>query len=163
MTRPSWDEYYSGIAREVATRSTCLRRKFGAVIVNHDQIISTGYAGAPRGSRNCIDIGSCPRDKAGIPKGERYELCRSVHAEMNALIHASRANMTGGSLYLIGLSAEDGALVENAEPCRLCKRVIINAGLKYVYVPQKDGKVKKFVVESWVADEDVDLGRAQGY
>ncbi len=161
--RPSKNEYYLGIAKEVAKRSTCLRRKFGAVIVNRDQIVSTGYVGAPRGTKNCIDIGHCPREKAGVPQGERYELCRSVHAEMNAVIHASRSEMTGGSLYLVCLSPEDDSFVENAEPCRLCKRVVINAGLKYVFVRQNENEIKQFVVENWVANEDLDLVEARGY
>jgi dCMP deaminase len=163
MTRPSKDDYYLGIAKEVAKRSTCLRKRYGAVIVNRDQIISTGYAGAPRGAKNCLDIGHCPREKAGVPSGERYELCRSVHAEMNAIIHAARGEMAGGVIYLVGLAPDSDEYLTGAEPCRLCKRVIINAGLKYAFA--RDGAVdtKKFVVETWIADEEFDLGNARGY
>ncbi len=163
MSRPSKDEYYLGIAREVAKRSTCLRRRFGAVIVNRDQIISTGYVGAPRGTKNCIDIGYCPREEAGVPRGERYELCRSVHAEMNAVIHAPRSEMIDGRIYLVCLSANDDSYIRDAEPCRLCKRVIINAGLKYVIVRQDENEIKTFSVEDWIANEDLDLNTARGY
>jgi dCMP deaminase len=161
--RPSKEEYYLGIAKEVAKRSTCLRRRYGAVIVNHDQIISTGYAGAPRGSKNCIDVGHCPREKAGVPSGERYELCRSVHAEMNAVIHAARTDMADGTVYLVGLAPDSDTYLEDSEPCRLCKRVIINAGLKYVHAQQGENDIKKFVVETWISDEDLDLENARGY
>jgi dCMP deaminase len=121
--------------------------------VNNDQIISTGYAGAPRGTVNCIDIGHCPRESNNVPAGQRYELCRSVHAEMNAIIHASRSEMVGGVLYLVGISTPDGDYVEAAEPCKLCKRAIINAGIKYVVVKQNKDGINRFVVENWqVAD-----------
>ncbi len=152
-----------GIAKEVAKRSTCLRRRYGTVIVNHDQIISTGYVGAPRGSKNCIDLGHCPREKAGVPSGERYELCRSVHAEMNAIIHAARSDMAGGTVYLVGLAPDSDTFLDDSEPCRLCKRVIINAGLKYVYAQQGENDIKKFVVETWISDENLDLENACGY
>lgn len=141
-----------------------MRRNFGAVIVNNDQIVSCGYVGAPRGSVNCIDLGYCPRDKNKVPSGQRYELCRSVHAEMNAIIHAARREMTGGSLYLVGLTADDQEYVTDAEPCKLCKRAIINAGLRYVLVKQGENKIVKFVVESWVTDENLNLNEQQeGY
>jgi len=156
-TRPSKDEYYCGIAEAVAQRGTCLRRNFGAVIVNNDQIVSTGYVGAPRGTANCIDLGDCPRERANIPKGERYELCRSVHAEMNAIIHAARSDMVGGTMYLVGINASDGSYVADAEPCKLCKRLIINAGIKYVYVRQAPDRIARFVVEAWQADEKLDF------
>lgn len=154
--RPTKHQYYLGIAKEVSRRGTCLRRKFGAVIVNRDQIISTGYAGAPRGTPNCIDIGFCAREQAQVPKGQRYELCRSVHAEMNAIIHAPRTEMEGGTLYLAGTETKDGSIVEGAEPCKLCKRVIINAGLRYVVALVPDGGEKIFVVESWQKDKELD-------
>jgi dCMP deaminase len=152
--RPGKIEYYLNLAREVAKRGTCLRRNFGVVIVNEDQIVSTGYVGAPRGTVNCIDIGRCMREENNIPKGQRYELCRSVHAEMNAIIHASRREMVGGSLFLSGGSATDGEIVPDAEPCKLCKRAIINAGIKYVYVMRAEDKFQKMIVEDWVANED---------
>ncbi len=163
MTRPSKDDYYLGIAKEVAKRSTCLRKRYGAVIVNRDQIISTGYAGAPRGAKNCLDLGHCPREKAGVPSGERYELCRSVHAEMNAIIHAARSDMAGGIIYLVGLAPDSDEFLSGAEPCRLCKRVIINAGLKYAFARDGETDTKKFVVETWISDENFDLGNARGY
>ena len=132
--RPTKNQYYLNIAREVAHRSTCLRRHFGAIIVKNDQIISTGYGGAPRGTVNCTDIGECPRMRANIPRGERYELCRSVHAEMNAIIHASRHDMLDSVMYLAGLEARDGSVVVGAKPCRMCTRMIINAGISGVVV-----------------------------
>jgi dCMP deaminase len=155
--RPTKEEYYLSIAREVARRGTCIRRNFGAVIVNNDQIISSGYTGAPRGMRNCSDMGYCLRDEMRIPSGERYELCRSVHAEMNAIIHASRASMDGGSLFLVGLDATTGEIVEDTEPCRLCKRVIINAGLRYVFIPTTKHNIAKLMVADWVKNEDLVL------
>jgi dCMP deaminase len=161
--RPDKDHYYLYIAREISRRSTCIRKWYGAVIVNNDQIISTGYAGAARGARNCCDIGKCPRQEAGIPSGERYELCRSVHAEMNAIIHASRAEMTGATLYLAGINALDGTIVEGARPCKLCTRVIINAGIKTVKALDKDNKVVVFEVEDFLKNEEFDLTKANGY
>ena len=121
--------------------------------MKNDQIISTGYTGAPRGMSHCIDVGGCLRKEKEIPQGERYELCRSVHAEMNAMIHAARLNMVNSSLYLVGVSAEDNKIVENAEPCKMCKRFIINAGIRHVLVG-KANDYSKVVVESWVADEE---------
>jgi deoxycytidylate deaminase len=103
VNRTGKDDYYLNIALEVSKRGTCLRRNYGAVIVNYDEIISTGYTGAPRGTRNCVDIGYCVRSDMGVPSGERYELCRSVHAEMNAVIHASRRAAMGGTMYLMGM------------------------------------------------------------
>ncbi len=155
--RPSKEHYYLAIAKEVARRGTCLRRNFGAVITNNDQIVSTGYSGSPRGTKNCIDIGHCFREMENIPKGERYEMCRSVHAEMNAIIHASRSEMAGGTLYLVGLDAKNHEYVEDAEPCKLCKRVIINAGIKYVFVLKRETEFEKMIVENWVANEDKEV------
>jgi dCMP deaminase len=154
--RPSKVEYYLGIAEAVARRATCLRRLFGAVIVNNDQIISTGYAGAPRKMRNCIDIGRCLRQENDVPPGERYELCRSVHAEMNAIIHASRLDMVGGDLYLVGFSVDDGDYVKNSEPCKLCKRMIINSGISRVFVKRghSSDEIMEINVEDWIRNED---------
>ena len=129
--RPDKDMYYLGIAEAVLERSTCLRRKYGAVIVKDDEIISTGYNGAPRGMPNCCDVGRCRRDELQIPHGERYELCNSIHAEENAIISASRRNMIGATLYLAGKEA-DGSVIYNAEPCAMCRRLIINAGISRV-------------------------------
>ena len=151
--RPSKDEYYLSIAMEVSRRGTCLRRNYGAVIVNRDHIVSTGYSGAPRGQRNCIDIGQCERQKASVPPGERYELCRSVHAEMNAIISASREEMIGGALYLTGTEHETGQEVFSAKPCRLCARVIINAGIEKVVVREGPDDIHTYNVPDWVKYE----------
>lgn len=131
--RKSKIEYYLDIAKSVSERSTCLKRHYGAVIVKDDEIIATGYNGAPRGRENCCDIGSCLRIKMGIPSGQRYEICRSVHAEMNAIISASRKDMRGSTLYLVGVEP-DGSYTKNTEPCSMCKRNIINAGIKNVII-----------------------------
>lgn len=127
-SRPSHDEYYLDIAKSVSRRSTCLRRQYGAVIVNNDEIIATGYNGAPRGEKNCCDIGKCNRCGHEHNDGN-YGNCRSVHAEMNCIISASRAEMIGSTLYLAGF--ENGQAIA-AEPCPICKRLIINAGIKEV-------------------------------
>ncbi len=151
--RPTKDEYYLYLARQVATRATCLRRHFGAVIVKEDQIVSTGYVGAPRATPNCIDIGFCAREQAGIPSGERYELCRSVHAEANAIINAARAgvNILGGTMYLSGTNVSDGSIAEG-KPCKMCQRMIINAGIKEVIVRTPDG-MKRYWVDHWVKED----------
>ncbi|MCB2186378.1 MAG: dCMP deaminase family protein [Deltaproteobacteria bacterium] len=152
--RPSKDEYYLAIAREVCRRGTCLRRQYGAVIVNDDQIVSTGYAGAPRGVANCVDLGRCLREEMAIPAGERYELCRSVHAEMNAVIHASRAQTTGAVMYLYGLEVQTGLPTAHPEPCLLCRRVIINAGIDTVVVQPGGGDIVHLKVQDWIAQEN---------
>lgn len=131
-TRPSKEEYYINIALEVAKRSTCLRRQYGAVIVKNDEIIATGYNGSPRGASNCIDVGVCWREQNGIPRGERYESCQAVHAEQNAIISASRKDMIGSTLYLAGW--QDGEMLTDAVPCAICEKLIKNAGIKYVVV-----------------------------
>ena len=153
MKRPDKDHYYLDIAAAVAKRSTCLRRHFGAIIVKADQIISTGYVGAPRGSINCIDLNDCPREKAGIPSGERYELCRSVHAEMNAIIHAARTDMLGSTLYLACLTPRTGERVTGVRPCKMCTRMIINAGIEWVVTDAPDGVVCRYAVEDWVKQD----------
>ena len=161
--RPTKDQYYLNIAREVARRSTCLRRHFGAIIVKNDQIISTGYGGAPRGTENCTDLGECPRLRANIPRGERYELCRGVHAEMNAIIHASRQDMLGAVMYLTGLEACDDSVVVGARPCRMCTRMIINAGISGVVVLEPDDKFTTYDVDDFIRNESLDLGTISGY
>lgn len=128
-TRADKATYYLGIASAIATRSTCLRRQYGAVIVKDDEVIATGYNGSPRGEANCCDVGSCWREENNIPHGERYEMCVAVHAEQNAIISASRRDMLGSTMYLTGL--EDGKPIQ-AEPCLICKRLIQNAGIKEV-------------------------------
>ena len=128
--RPNKDEYYLDIAASVAKRSTCLRRRYGAVIVNNDEIIATGYNGSPRGEKNCCDTGECWREAHHIPHGEQYEKCVSVHAEMNAIISAARKDMVGSTLYLMGF--DDSNPIFHAVPCTICRRLIKNAGIKRV-------------------------------
>ncbi len=154
--------YYLDIAESVAERGTCLRRNWGAIIVNHDEIVSTGYVGAPRGRKNCCDLKYCMREKLKIPRGERYEMCRSVHAEQNAIISAERRDMLGSTLYLVGISYDDGSYVENARPCAMCKRMIINAGIKQVVV--RDTKDKYTIIDvSEFIENDETLEGVLGY
>lgn len=160
VERPSKTEYYLGIAKAVSSRGTCLRRRFGAVVVKDDRIVSTGYAGAPRGRKNCCDLGTCFRMENNIPSGQRYELCRSVHAEMNAIISASKEELEGGVMYLVGVEP-DGTYTPNADCCSMCKRVIINAGIRYVVIATDKGH-KKIDVNTWV-DNDDSLSLHEGY
>ncbi|MBQ8572782.1 MAG: deaminase [Ruminococcus sp.] len=162
FTRIDKENYYLDIAETVLERGTCLRRNFGAIIVNNDQIISTGYVGAPRGRKNCIDLGYCQREAMNIPRGERYELCRSVHAEMNAIIHASRDRMLGATLYLVGKEQGSGAYVENASACAMCKRAIINAGITRVVIRNNKTKFTALYVEDWIENDD-SLAEKFGY
>ena len=127
--RPSKDAYYLGIAKAVAQRATCLRCIYGAVIVNNDEIVSTGYNGSARGEANCCDVGECYRESMHVPHGQRYELCKSVHAEENAIISASRREMQGATLYLWGMDVETGKELPTPEPCLQCWRRIHNAGI----------------------------------
>jgi dCMP deaminase len=152
--RPTKDAYYLNIAREVSRRGTCLRRRYGAVIVNDDQIVATGYAGAPRGVANCVDLGTCLRQEMDVPPGQRYELCRSVHAEMNAVIHASRAQTLGAVLYLAGEEVADGQPTERPEPCLLCRRVIINAGIAKVVVQPRGCGIVSLDPQQWIDEEN---------
>lgn len=151
--RISKDEYYLGIAREVSRRSTCFRRSIGAIIVRDDQIISTGYVGAPRKTRDSLEHGFCLRDRLGIPHGQRYELCRSVHAEQNAIINAARAGVSllGGDMFIYGSDPKSGQPID-AFPCFICKKMIINSGLKRVICSTRDGGYQIFLVESWIKD-----------
>lgn len=135
--RPSKNDYYLNIAREVAARSTCLRRKYGCILVKNDTIISTGYNGSPRGEINCCDTGVCERDRLGIKAGERYELCHAVHAEQNACLHAGREQALGATLYLVGIDAKTGELIPG-KPCMMCERIIKQCGIKEV-VSIKEG------------------------
>lgn len=154
MERRDKINYYLDLAETVSQRCTCLRRHYGAVIVKNDEVVSTGYVGAPRGRKNCTDTGVCIREKLGIPKGERYELCRSVHAEANAIISASRNEMLGADLYLVGLDAKTGEYGKNLNSCSMCKRLIINAGIERVYI--RDGKNEYRVVDvnHWVQNDE---------
>jgi len=141
--RPDWDEYFINIAKAVSTRATCLRRKYGAVITKDNIIVSTGYNGAPSGMKDCLDVGRCSRKELQIPHGERYELCHSVHAEANAIIRASVDELQGATIYISGSAAERSEC--NAEPCMMCKRMILNAGIaKVVY---SDGNKGFFVLD----------------
>ena len=155
MERISKENYYLNIAQTVLERATCLRRVFGAIIVKNDEIISTGYNGAPRGRRNCVDMGLCTREAMQVPRGERYELCRSVHAEANAIISASRRDCVGGTLYLVGRDARTGELLTDATSCAMCRRQVINAGLKYVVIRKTPTDFQVVDVEKeWVEEDD---------
>ena len=150
--RISKHEYYLKIAEAVSLRGTCLRRKFGAIIVKDDRIVSTGYVGAPRGRINCCDRGTCYRMEHNVPSGQRYELCRSTHAEMNAIIQASPEEMKYATLYLVGIE-NDGSYT-NSDCCSMCKRVIINSGINTVIARQADGSFKKIHVNEWINNDD---------
>ena len=154
MDRISKENYYLDIAQTVAERSTCLRKKYGAIIVKNDVIISTGYNGSPRGRKNCNELNFCMREKLCIPSGERYELCRSVHAEANAIIAAPRDQMLGSTLYMCCTDPKTGAVVGNISSCMMCKRMVINAGVEKVIVREENGGHTEFMVEDWVNDDD---------
>lgn len=156
------ENYYLDIAQTVLERGTCLRRNYGAIIVNNDEIVSTGYTGAPRGRENCLDRSTCMRDTLKIPRGERYEVCRSVHAEANAIISASRKEMLGATLYLVGKEAATGDYVQNPAPCSMCKRLIINAGILRVVVRISSSEFRIFSVQDWI-DNDESLNGIFGY
>ena len=154
MERRDKNNYYLDIAEAVSQRCTCIRRHYGAVIVKNDEIISTGYVGAPRGRKNCTDLGYCIRNKLAIPRGERYELCRSVHAEANAIISASREKMIGSTLYLVGVDMPDGSYVKNANSCSMCKRMVLNAGIKTVIIRDDKDNFRTIDVESWIENDE---------
>ena len=154
--------YYLDIAASVSERSTCLRRHYGCVIVKNDEIISTGYNGAPRGRKNCDDLGFCYREQMDIPRGERYELCRSVHAEQNAIISASRNELIDADLYMVGINAKTGEIEPKATSCMMCKRVVINSGIGRVIVREPDNKYTIYNVEDWISDDD-SLNGKKGY
>lgn len=159
MTRRDKENYYLDIAETVLERGTCLRRNFGAIIVNHDEIVSSGYTGAPRGRRNCMDTGICVRETLGIPRGERYELCRSVHAEANAIISAARSDMIGATLYLVGKDVKTGDYVENTSSCSMCKRLIINAGIVRVIARNTQNEFTALHVDDWVQNDESLYGK----
>ncbi len=154
MERRDKFNYYLDIAETVLERGTCLRRNFGAIIVRHDSIISTGYTGAPRGRKNCCDLGYCRREQLNIPRGQRYELCRSVHAEANAIIAAPRSEMLGATLYLVGRDMKTGELVPNASSCAMCKRLIINSGIERVVIRHTDTDYTIILVSDWIKSDD---------
>lgn len=153
---PSWERYYLNIAKEVAQKCKCYRGKYGAIIVKDDQIISTGYVGAPRKTKDCLERGNCLRNELNVPHGQRYELCRSVHAEQNAIINAARSGVSllGGDMYMYGGTIDLQGLYELIDimPCSFCKRMIINAGLKRVIGSRKDGGINIFHIDDWVRD-----------
>ena len=154
MNRKSKHNYYLDIAQTVSEQSTCLRRKFGAVIVKNDTIISTGYNGAPRARKNCSDICRCIREELNIPRGERYELCRSVHAEANAIIAAARENMLGSTLYMCCTDPETKNIVGSICSCAMCKRLIINAGIDYVITRETEEQYTIYAVIDWFDNDD---------
>lgn len=154
MPRIDKTNYYLDIAQTVSERSTCLRRHYGAIIVQNDEIVSTGYNGAPRGRKNCVDLGYCTREAMKVPRGQRYELCRSVHAEANAIISAARRDMVGGTLYLAGKDAATGQILSDATSCSMCRRLIINAGLSRVIIRTSPTEYQVVNVADWVTDDD---------
>ncbi len=157
MDRIDKINYYLEIADTVLKRGTCLRRNYGAVIVKNDEIISTGYTGAPRGRTNCIDLGFCAREKLNIKSGEKYELCRSVHAEQNAVISAARKDTLGSTMYMVGRDAKTGKLVGYIDSCSMCKRVVINAGIDKVIVKDENTKegYRIINVQDWIDYDEV--------
>ena len=157
MDRKTKDNYYLDIADSVRERATCLRRTYGAIIVKNDEIISTGYNGAPRGRCNCSDMGVCHREELQIPSGQRYELCRSVHAEANAIISASRRDMLGATLYLAGRDARTGEYLKDTTSCSMCRRMIINAGIERVIARRGDDGVFITNVQEWIDEDDTVL------
>ena len=154
MSRIDKENYYLDIAETVLERATCLRRCYGAIIVKNDEIISTGYNGAPRGRKNCDDLGYCTRQAMNIPSGQRYELCRSVHAEANAIISAARSDTIGGTLYLAGRDAATGELLADATSCSMCSRLIINAGIERVVIRRTKTEYSVVHVEDWIREDD---------
>ena len=141
--RPNWDEYFIDIARAVAMRATCIRRRYGAVVTKENIIVSTGYNGAAAGVTDCLEVGKCTRMELQIPHGHRYELCHSVHAEANAIIRASADELKGSTIYISGVDG-DGAECDSA-PCMMCKRMILNA--RIARVVYSDGKATYHVVD----------------
>ena len=157
MKRIDKENYYLDIAQTVSERSTCLRRCYGAIIVQHDEIISTGYNGAPRGRKNCADLNFCTRMKMNIPSGERYELCRSVHAEANCIISAARKDTLDATLYMACRDPESGTLIPHSTSCSMCRRLIINAGIKRVVIRDTPADYRVVDVQKEWIDEDDSL------
>jgi len=154
MERKGKINYYLDIAEAILARGTCLRRNYGAIIVKNDEIVASGYTGSPRGRKNCIDLGHCTRQKLNIPRGERYELCRSVHAEANAIISAARKDMIGATLFLVGRDMQTGELDAKAESCSMCKRLIINSGIETVIVRNTPEEYTIVNVRDWIYNDD---------
>lgn len=162
MERIDKTNYYLDIAESVLERSTCLRKAYGAIIVKNDEIIATGFNGAPRGRKNCCDLGYCLREKLNIPRGERYEMCRSVHAEQNAIISASRKDLIDSTLYLVGKEMSTGKYVSDSNPCSMCKRMIINAGIKSIIIRDDKDIYRTIIVEDYI-NNDESLEGISGY
>lgn len=154
MNRLNKHKYYLNIAKEISLRSTCLRRRYGAVVVKNDEIVSTGYNGSPRKVINCNDTNQCYRAANSIPAGQRYELCHSVHAEANAIISASRDRMIDSSLYLIGVDIDTNDLSKYNQPCSMCRRLIINAGIKEVIMMTPDGSIDVWDSSKFIEEEN---------
>jgi len=154
MERISKTNYYLDIAQTVASRSTCLRRMYGAIIVKNDVIVSTGYCGAPRGRQNCSDMGYCLREKMNIPRGERYEMCRSVHSEANAIIAAPRELMLGATMYQACIDVSTGGLAVDIDSCQMCKKLVINSGIETVIYRNTPDTFRIAQVSDWIADDD---------
>ncbi len=162
MDRVSKQNYYLDIAETVSERSTCLRRRFGVIIVKNDVIISTGYNGSPRGRQNCSDIGHCTRQEMKIPRGERYELCRSVHGEANAIISASRENMLGSTLYMCCTDPSSGEIVAGTNSSTMCKKLILNAGIAEVIIRDTKDTYRVIDTREWIINDD-SLSLERGY
>ena len=154
MSRIDKENYYLDIAETVLERSTCRQVRSGAIIVRNDEIVSTGYNGAPRGRANCVDMGYCSREAMKVPRGERYELCRSVHAEANAIISAQRRDMVGATIYLVGRDARSGELLHDATSCPMCRRMIINAGIDEVVIRWTEEEFDIVPVQKWIDEDD---------
>lgn len=154
MNRIDKENYYLDIAETVAERATCLRRCYGAIIVRNDEIIATGYNGAPRGRKNCVDLNHCTRAALKIPSGQRYELCRSVHAEANAIISVARSETIGSTLYMACVDPSTGALIPGSTSCAMCRRLIINAGIARVVIRNSKSEFSVVHVEDWIRDDD---------
>ncbi len=162
MNRTDKNNYYLDITESVSERGTCLRKKFGAIIVKNDEIISTGYVGAPRGRKNCCDEKFCIRQKLNVPRGERYELCRSVHAEQNAIISAARRDMIGSTIYLVGIENDTNQYVKDARPCSLCKRFIINAGIEKIIIRKNKTEYETIYTDELITNDESLVG-TKGY
>ena len=154
MKRIDKENYYLDIAQTVAERATCLRKCYGAIIVRNDEIISTGYNGAPRGRKNCVDLNYCTREALKIPSGQRYELCRSVHAEANCIISAARSELLGATLYMACVDPATGELVAGTTSCAMCRRQIINAGIDRVVIRETEREYTVVHVEDWIRQDD---------
>lgn len=155
MGRIDKQNYYLDIAATVLERSTCMRRCYGAIIVQNDEIVSSGYNGAPRGRKNCGDLGYCAREAMNIPSGQRYELCRSVHAEANAIISAARSETLGATLYMVCKDPKTGELIPGSTSCSMCRRLIINAGITRLVIRDTPTEYRVVDVEKeWVEEDD---------